>query len=143
MKSSLSKLWSILTSKGTPRYDSNGIHRSWSYDPTDEDELEAIKQFAEYTEAHGISQRKLNVRTHGTEIYHSIRSFMYDPTHPRYLHYLVYPDFIRSSPDDSPPYWILSFDTAKDLDPEYHYICVFKHTGTCDYCNGPNENQIG
>lgn len=143
MKSFLSKLWASLTSKGTLRYDSYGIHRSWNYNPNDEDEREAIKNLAEYTEAHGISQRYLDVRTDGNKIHHSIRSFMFGLTYDRYLHYLVYPDFYDSSPDDEPPYWTLTLKTAKSLDHEYHHTCPFKNTETCNYCNGSNENKIG
>lgn len=139
----LNKLHSKITMFGTPRFDKHRIHRSWNYNPNNKRERNAIKKFAEYTKEHGVPQRSVNVWTKDGRIYYNIRSFMFDPVHTRFTHYLAYPNWAKSNNSSESTYWSISFQNAVELDPEYHQRCVFYNTGTCNYCNTVNENEIG
>lgn len=144
MMSLLETLKSSLSKIGTVRFDSNGLHRSWKYDSSNSEEKEALQQFALYAKKHKVPQSKLSVRTTNTEIQYNTRQFLYGWTYKRYLHYFIYPDWASEHRTENKniPYWSITFQKAKELDPEHHSRCSF-YRRSCEYCNGPNENKIG
>lgn len=145
----LSAIQNIASGNATLRFDINKAHRQWRYDSTDPEEAEAIQSFAEYVTGHGIPRSVVEVFTKGDRIYFTHATVIGGVTNDRFLHYLVYPDWAQThdynkySDSRSGTDWSISFEKAKKLDPEYHSRCPFYYGGTCDYCNGPNENQVG
>lgn len=148
MRGLLSSLKGVFKRGESFSFDENGAYRSWKYDPENDEEAEAIQSFVEYLNSHGI-KRNLEVFTKNEEIWFTHSRVIGGLQNDRFTHYLVYPDWSESkdynryTDQRSGVDWRVSFRKTKNLDPEYHNTCPFGHTGTCDYCTGPNKNEIG
>lgn len=65
---------------------------------------------------------------------------MHGWTHDAFTHYLAYPNSVQDSDNPNQTYWYMKFDDVLELDPEYHFTCVFYNVNSCRYCHGPNEH---